>query len=410
MLELLLCSLFTIFPDYLYRRYQGKRIGKEITIYSVWYEYRYGITTCLMLTIALITIVFYNHPSTSNVTSLYRTISILPEANGRVSEVLVGPSADVKKGDPIFRLDSTRQTAALEVATRRIVEIEAAMLMAQADIAAAEGQILKAQGAYEQALEELETKETLQRRNADVVAAREIERLRKLVETRNGDVVAATAARQAAQTRLSTLLPAEKATAEAAREQAQVELSKMVVYAGVSGRLEQFVLRVGDVVNPLMRPAGILIPEGAGQARLIAGFGQIEAQVLRPGMVAEATCMSKPWTIIPMVVTNVQDAVAAGQVRATEQLVEAPQLAKAGTITAFLEPMFPGGMDDVTPGSSCIANAYSNNHDALASKDIGFGRWLYLHIVDAVAVVHAMILRVHAAILPLKILVFSTLR
>lgn len=407
MLELLLCSLFTIFPDYLYRRYQGKRIGKDITIYSVWYEYRYGITTCLMLTIALITIVFYNHPSTSNVTSLYRTISILPETNGRVSEVLVGPSADVKKGDPLFRLDSTRQQAALEVASRRITEIDAAMLMAQADIAAAEGQIQKAQGAYEQALEELETKETLQRRNADVVAAREIERLRKLAETRNGDVVAATAARQAAQTRLSTLLPAEKATAEAAREQSQVELSKMVVYAGVSGRIEQFVLRVGDVVNPLMRPAGILIPEGAGQARLIAGFGQIEAQILRPGMVAEATCISKPWTIIPMVITNVQDAVATGQVRATEQLVEAQQIAKAGTITAFLEPMFPGVMDDVTPGSSCIANAYSNNHAELARKDIGFGRWLYLHIVDAVAVVHAMILRVHAAILPLKILVFS---
>ena len=407
MLELLLCSLFTIFPDYLYRRYQGKRIGKEITIYSVWYEYRYGITSCLMLTIALITIVFYNHPSTSNVTSLYRTISILPEASGRVSEVLVGPSADVKKGDPLFKLDSTRQQAALEVATRRIAEIEAASLMAQADIAAAEGQILKAQGAYEQALEELETKEELQRRNADVVAAREIERLRKLVETRNGDVVAATAARQAAQTRLSTLLPAEKATAEAAREQAEVELAKMVIYAGVTGRLEQFVLRVGDVVNPLMRPAGILIPEGAGRGQLIAGFGQIEAQVLRTGMVAEATCISKPWTIIPLIVTDVQDAVAAGQVRATEQLIEAQQIAKAGTITALLVPMYAGGLDDVTPGSSCIANAYSNNHDQLARKDIGFGSWLYLHIVDAVAVVHAMILRLHAAILPVKILVFS---
>jgi len=407
MLELMLCSLFTIFPDYLYRRYQGKRIGKEITIYSVWYEYRYGITTCLMLTISLITIVFYNHPSTSNVTSLYRTISILPEANGRVSEVLVGASADVKKGDPLFRLDSTRQQAALEVAVRRIAEIDAAMLMAQAEIAAAEGQILAAQGAYEQALEELQTKEELQRRNADVVAMREIEKLRKLVETRNGEVVAATAARQSAQTKLSTLLPAEKATAEAAREQAQVELSKMVVYAGVSGRIEQFVLRVGDVVNPLMRPAGILIPEGAGRRQLIAGFGQIEAQVLRPGMVAEATCVSKPWTIIPMMVTAVQDAVAAGQVRATEQLVEAQQIAKAGTITVFLEPLFQDGIDDVTPGSSCIANAYSNNHEELSRKDIGAGRWLFLHIVDAVAVVHAMILRLHAAILPLKILVFS---
>ena len=37
MLELLLCSLVTILPDYLYRRYaQGKRLGKEITLYSVW--------------------------------------------------------------------------------------------------------------------------------------------------------------------------------------------------------------------------------------------------------------------------------------------------------------------------------------------------------------------------------------
>ena len=36
MLELMLCSLLTILPDYLYRRYvQGKRIGKEITLFSV---------------------------------------------------------------------------------------------------------------------------------------------------------------------------------------------------------------------------------------------------------------------------------------------------------------------------------------------------------------------------------------
>src|SRR5262244_1896434 len=69
MLELMLCSLLTIVPDYLYRRYvQGKRIGKEITFYSVWFELRWGITGCLILTIGLITVIFYNHPSTSNVT------------------------------------------------------------------------------------------------------------------------------------------------------------------------------------------------------------------------------------------------------------------------------------------------------------------------------------------------------
>ena len=58
MLEMLLCSMFTLLPDYLYRRYvQGKRFGKEITLYSVWFELRWGITGCLILTVLLITTV-----------------------------------------------------------------------------------------------------------------------------------------------------------------------------------------------------------------------------------------------------------------------------------------------------------------------------------------------------------------
>jgi len=59
MLELIICSTLTILPDYLYRRYvQGKRIGKEITFFSVWFELRYGIIACLMLTVSLITLNF----------------------------------------------------------------------------------------------------------------------------------------------------------------------------------------------------------------------------------------------------------------------------------------------------------------------------------------------------------------
>src|SRR5689334_2919814 len=99
MLEILLCSLVTILPDYLYRRYvQGKRFGKEITLYSVWFELRWGITGCLILAIALITTVFYNHPSTSNVTLFFRTVPIVPETSGRVANVYVGVSGPIKQG------------------------------------------------------------------------------------------------------------------------------------------------------------------------------------------------------------------------------------------------------------------------------------------------------------------------
>src|SRR5947209_2869390 len=194
MLEMLLCSLLTIFPDYLFRRYgQGKRFGKEITLFSVWFELRWGITACLILTVSLITVIFYNHPSTTNVTLFFRTVPILPETNGRVAEIYVGFTGDISQGAPVLRSESSKQQAGLA--------------------------------------------------------------------------------------------------------QAQVELEKTIVRAGVSGRVEQFALRVGDIVNPLMRPAGILIPEASTKS-LQAGFGQIEAQIMKAGMTAEVTCVSKPWTVI----------------------------------------------------------------------------------------------------------------
>src|SRR5262252_602608 len=221
MSELMFCSLFTLVPDFLFRRFvQGKRIGHETTIYSVWYELRYGITSCLMLTVLLITAVFYFHPSTTNVVGLFRAVPIVPEIGGRVAEVYVGVSADVAKGAPLFRLDSSKQEAALEVAKRNIVEVNARMVMAKAEIAAAEGQVQQAKGDYEQATDELATKKKI----AHVVAPREIEKLEKLVESRLGTLNAARANQEAAETRLSTQLPAEKASAEAARNQAEVEL------------------------------------------------------------------------------------------------------------------------------------------------------------------------------------------
>jgi multidrug resistance efflux pump len=408
MLELLLCSLLTILPDYLYRRFaQGKRLGKEITFYSVWFELRWGITACLILTVSLITTIFYNHPSTTNVTLFFRTIPIVPETIGRVADVHVGFSGPVKRGEPIFRLDSSKQEAAVETARRKIAETEAELAVARLDIAKSEGQIQEAKSALQQAVDELETKQELQRRNAGIVAARDIEKLQVAVDGRKGSVAAATSAKDAAETRVSTLLPAEKASAEAALAQAEVELQKTVIRAGVDGRVEQFSLRAGDLVNPMMRPAGILIPEGAGQRSLQAGFGQIEAQIMKVGMIAEVTCVSKPFTVIPMVVTQVQDYIAAGQFRGGEQLVDPQQVSRPGTLLAFLEPLYKGGLDDVTPGSSCIANAYSSNHDVIAAPETGTFRRVVLHAVDALGLVHALILRLQALVLPFKTLVFS---
>ncbi len=408
MLEIILCSLVTVLPDYLYRRYrQGKRFGHEITLFSVWYELRFGLITCLMLSVALITMIFYFHPSTTSATLYYRTVPIIPEATGRVAEVHVEFSAPVKKGDVIFRLDNSKQQAALRTATAKIAEVDAAMLSAQADIMKAEGQLQEAKGSVQQASDELDVKRELQKRNPGIVPQRDIEKLEVALAGRQGSLDAATASKQSAMIKVSALLPAEKASAEAALAEAQVDLDKTYIRAGVDGRVEQFGLRVGDVVNPMIRSAGILIPEGAGRRTLAAGFGQIEGQVMKVGMVAEATCISKPWVVIPMVVTSVQDYIAAGQFRGGEQLIEAQQAMRPGTILVGMEPIYKGGLEGVTPGSSCIANAYTSNHELIASGKIGSFKSLALHVVDATGVVHAILLRIQALLLPVKTLVLS---
>jgi multidrug resistance efflux pump len=407
MLEFMICSMVTIFPDYLFRRYgQGKRIGHEINLYSMWFELRWGITACVILTLSLITLIFYFHPSANNATAIFRTVTILPEANGRVAEVYVDNNERVAAGTPLFRLDDTAQKAAVETARRRVAEVDAEMKVSQTQLTEADALITQAQGAYKQAVDEVETQVELNRRNPNVVAKREIEKRQVAADSKKGGLAAAVSNKETLQTKISSLLPAQKASAEAALAQAQAELDRTVVRAGTAGTIQQFALRPGDVVNPMIRSAGILVPEDR-RIGLVAGFGQIESQVLRQGMIAEVTCIGKPFTIIPMVVTQVQSVIAAGQMRPSDQLIDVQQMARPGTLTTYLEPLYEGQLDGIPPGSSCIANAYTSNHDELEHGNLGGPHRFFLHMVDAVGLVHAMILRLQAILLPFQTLVFS---
>lgn len=407
MLELFLCSMLTILPDFLFRRFgQGKRLGREITLFSVWYELRYGITLCLILTVSLITTIFYFHPSTKAATSVFRTVTILPQINGRVAETFVGLNQRVEAGQPLFRLDSTELEAAVESARRKIAEVDATMVVAKSQLAEADGRIVQARGALQQAVDELTARAEVQRRSPGSIAEREVERIRVQVETQQGALDAALASREAIVSQMEFQLPAEKASAEAALREAEVDLEKTLVVAGTDGIVQQFALQPGDIVNPMLRPAGILVPERKVDG-LMAGFGQIESQVLKVGMIGEVTCIAKPWTIIPMVVTEVQHVIATGQVRPTDTLVDVQQFVKPGTLTVIMEPLYAGQLDDLPQGGSCIANTYTNNHEALSDPATGTLRRFGLHAIDTVGLVHAMILRIQALLLPIQTLVLG---
>jgi len=411
MLEFLLASLITILPDFLCRRYiQGKRWGNEITFFTMWYELRWGITACMLLTVALITLIFYYHPSTTTASPFFRTMTMLPEGGGRIDKVFVKNGQLVAAGDPLFSLVDSTQLSAVKVAKSRILEIEASFKVASASKDAMEGVVEQTKGALDQAKNELRLKQELQQRAPGAISAVEIQRLENNVASRQGTLAAAKANMRQVQSQLDSLLPAQRASAVEVLEQVKVEATKTTVYAGVAGRTAQFNLQPGDYVNPILRPAGLLIPTKSAESGLVevqAGFNQLAAPVIKPGSLAEITCMTKPFTVIPMVVTRVVGVIPAGQIRPSDSLMDIQGRAHPGTLTVAMEPLYSGGLAGVLPGTKCLANAYTNNHDRLATEDLGTMEYLYLHMIDAVGIVHAVILRIQTLMLPVKALVFA---
>ena len=407
MLELIFSALVTVLPDYLYRRYrQGKRFGHEITLYSVWYELRWGITSCAVLAVTLLTVIFYYHPTTSNVTSLFRTVTILSDTGGRVEEVYVANNQVVRAGDPIFRLDTTRQRAAAETARRHIAEIDAALVLAQSELMVAQGNIQSATGALKKAEDDLRRRQQMLQRNSTVVSEQEIDALKAVVSSKEGAQIAALAQLDVVQARIDILLPAQRASAQAALAQAEAEIDLATVFAGIDGTVKQFKLKPGDIVNPILRPAGILVPTSSGVGRIQAGFGQISAQVLKVGMISEITCASKPLTVIPMVITEIQGAISTGQLRPTDQLIDLQDRVRPGTVMVVMEPLFAGHADAVPPGSSCVGVAYTSRAAAIeAGKITGFSAFIAT-LVDGMGIANAIVIRAQALLLPIRALVF----
>jgi hypothetical protein len=82
-------------------------------------------------------------------------------------------------------------------------------------------------------------------------------------------------------------------------------------------------------------------------------------------------------------------------------------MARPGSITVIMEPLYQGQLDGLPLGGNCIANLYTSNHDRLQAPEVGALTRLGLHIVDTVGLVHALILRMQALLLPFKVLVFG---
>ena len=66
---------------------------------------------------------------------------------------------------------------------------------------------------------------------------------------------------------------------------------------------------------------------------------QLATQVIDVGSLAEVVCLMRPFEVITMVVTRVQPVVAAGPLRPSDNLLDAQERARPGTLTVVMEPL-----------------------------------------------------------------------
>lgn len=271
----------------------------------------------------------------------------------------------------------------------------------------AQAQVLLAEAAFLQVRDDLRRRQDVAQRNETVVSEQELQRLTSAVTQAEAVYDGAQAALRGIEARVSEVLPAQKASAEAMLAEALTEIRLSTVTAEVDGAVTQFLLKPGDLVNPILRPAGILVPDVTGQGRFIATFKQIATPVLKDGMLVEITCAAKPLAIIPMVISERQRVVAAGQFRPGDALQDLQEQQRKGSVLVFLKPVYKGHTDDIPPGSACVGMAYSNRGLEMASGEItGFAR-LTTSIVDGMGIANAILMRAQAIFLPVRTLVFN---
>ncbi len=387
MLELLITSIPLVLRI-LYLRWEGK----PVTLYNV----HFAVFAWMVLALIVFFAVFYYHPKSYTGFIPFRTVPVVAETGGDVTEVAVRPNTRVAPGDVLFRVDDARQRAALDFAQSKLDEVNATVTSAEANVAAMQAMLDRANAQLVRAQERLDLQEELRTNNS--AAFREVEQETAVSEraSRAADVASAQSQLDAANAELKVVLPARRESAAAALEQAQVELDKTVVHSRVAGIVEQVTLTEGARAAQLaVRPAMAIVPDRRADEPLVvvARFSQVALSILHVGMAAEIACesslnVSMENSVLPARVTRIQDAIAAGQLSPTGRLLEPQEFVRNGEAVVYFTMVYPEHAALLVDGTSCILQTYTTHVTGPMEGTV------IAHGIEALGLLKAVLLRI----------------
>ncbi|MTI17492.1 HlyD family secretion protein [Rhodobacteraceae bacterium RKSG542] len=389
MIEILVTS-FPFVLRVMYLRWKGL----PITLYSV----HQALFLWLVLALILFFAVFYYYPKSFSGLVPFKTVPVVAENGGTVTEVFVKGGDTVKVGDPLFSVENSAELAKVEVARMKVAEIKSAITAAEHEVDMAQAQLAAAGTNLKQAELTLADHEDLKGRQSVAFQPNQLERASTRKETSEADCQSAQAKLEAAKVQAEKVLPAQLSSAIANLKQAEVELGKTRVVSLVDGTVEQMTLHVGSRAGQAaMTPAMLIIPvrNEEESSRIVAGFSQVSRTELYEGMAAEVACESNfnigmMNTVLPARITRIQEPISAGQMGPNGRLMEPNEKAKRGQVVAHLDLVHPEHKKLLVPGSGCIVQTYTTDLKGSMQGS------MTAHVVAAMGIIKAVGLRIKA--------------
>ena len=207
-------------------------------------------------------------------------VAVAPRVGGTIAEVLVQENAQVKRGQPILRIDDADYQARARQAQAELETARAQAAAADAQIRAARANVSRSEAEAEKAQLDLRRAEELKR--GDAIAADRFDATRLAGETTRAGA-STNRAQYAAALANADLAHARVKSAEASLELANLQLSYTVVLAANDGLVSRLGARAGQIVQP-GQVLGQLVPS---RTYLVANFKETQTGEIRPGQRAD---------------------------------------------------------------------------------------------------------------------------
>ncbi|MEN6669008.1 efflux RND transporter periplasmic adaptor subunit [Psychrobacter sp. B38] len=179
-------------------------------------------------------------------TAAYQTADVRPQVNGVIDEVLFREGSNVKKGQPLYRINTDNYTSSIASGEAAVQQAQANYQTAQANNANAKAELASRQASLAQAQNDLQRLEGLV--SIDAISKQQYDQAQTEVRTAQAAVQSAAAAVGQTQAGIESARAGIQ-TAQAGLAASNLDLNRTIVRAPLTGRTDRSSVTAGTLVS-----------------------------------------------------------------------------------------------------------------------------------------------------------------